>query len=85
MTARLSRGCIRVRVRELAMTMAMLGNADSREELPAIQQEVRNHRLGKYTRYPMEKQWPAYITYFYGPERRTAQVRRHLWSRCAGA
>ncbi|NIJ61919.1 L,D-transpeptidase family protein [Qipengyuania flava] len=62
----LSHGCIRVQgARELAMTMAMLGNADSREELPAIQQEVSEITAsGKYTRYPMEKQWPAYITYF---------------------
>lgn len=62
----LSHGCIRVQgARELAMTMAMLGNADSREELPAIQQEVSEITAsGKYTRYAMEKQWPAYITYF---------------------
>ncbi|MEE3156455.1 MAG: L,D-transpeptidase family protein [Pseudomonadota bacterium] len=62
----LSHGCIRVQgARELAMTMAMLGNADSREELPAIQQEVSEITAsGKYTRYPMEKQWPAYVTYF---------------------
>ena len=47
------------------MTMAMLGNAESREDLPAIQQEVSEITAsGKYTRYPMEKQWPAYITYF---------------------
>ena len=62
----LSHGCIRVQgARELAMTMAMLGNASNREELPAIQQEVSEITAsGKYTRYPMEKQWPAYITYF---------------------
>ncbi|WP_421989719.1 L,D-transpeptidase family protein [Qipengyuania sp.] len=62
----LSHGCIRVQgARELAMTMAMLGNASSREELPAIQQEVSEITAsGIYTRYPMEKQWPAYITYF---------------------
>ena len=62
----LSHGCIRVQgARELAMTMAMLGNAESREDLPAIQQEVSEITAsGKYTRYPMEKQWPAYITYF---------------------
>ena len=62
----LSHGCIRVQgARELAMTMAMLGNANSREDLPAIQQEVSEITASrKYTRYPMEKQWPAYITYF---------------------
>ena len=62
----LSHGCIRVQgARELAMTMAMLGNATSREDLPAIQQEVSEITAsGKYTRYPMQKQWPAYITYF---------------------
>tara|TARA_B100001057_G_scaffold97457_1_gene94247 strand:- start:825 stop:2252 length:1428 start_codon:yes stop_codon:yes gene_type:complete len=62
----LSHGCIRVQgARELAMTMAMLGNADSREDLPVIQQEVSEITASrKYTRYPMEKQWPAYITYF---------------------
>lgn len=62
----LSHGCIRVQgARELAMTMAMLGNASSREDLPAIQQEVSEITAsGKYTRYPMQKQWPAYITYF---------------------
>ena len=59
-----SHGCIRVRGRELAMTM-LLGNADSREELPRDPAGgFRDHRPGKYTRYPMEKQWPAYITYF---------------------
>ncbi|MBX7494044.1 L,D-transpeptidase family protein [Qipengyuania sp. 1NDW9] len=62
----LSHGCIRVQgARELAMTMSMLGNANSREDIPAIQEEVSEITLsGKYTRYPMAKQWPVYITYF---------------------
>jgi murein L,D-transpeptidase YcbB/YkuD len=62
----LSHGCIRVQgARELAMTMSMLGNASNREELPAIQQEVSEITASReYTRYPMEKQWPVYITYF---------------------
>ena len=47
------------------MTMSMLGNANSREDIPAIQEEVSEITLsGKYTRYPMAKQWPVYITYF---------------------
>ena len=62
----LSHGCIRVQgARELAMTMSMLGNADSREDIPAIQEEVSEITLsGEYTRYEMKKQWPVYITYF---------------------
>ncbi|MDG6080198.1 L,D-transpeptidase [Erythrobacter litoralis] len=62
----LSHGCIRVKgARELAMTMSMLGNADSREDIPAIQEEVSQITAsGEYTRYPMKKQWPVYITYF---------------------
>ncbi len=62
----LSHGCIRVEgARELAMTMSMLGNASSRDEIPAIQEEVSQITAsGEYTRYPMEKQWPVYITYF---------------------
>ena len=62
----LSHGCIRVQgARELAMTMSMLGNAKSREDLPAIQEEVSAITAsGEYTRYPMAKQWPVYITYF---------------------
>ena len=54
----LSHGCIRVRVRELAMTMAMLGNADSREERLRSSRSFEITASGKYTRYPMEKQWP---------------------------
>ncbi|MXO52211.1 L,D-transpeptidase family protein [Erythrobacter gaetbuli] len=62
----LSHGCIRVQgARELAMTMSMLGNAKSKEDLPLIQQEVSEITAsGEYTRYAMDKQWPVYITYF---------------------
>ena len=62
----LSHGCIRVEgARELAMTMSILGNADSRDDIPAIRDEVSQITLGReYTRYPMAKQWPVYITYF---------------------
>ena len=62
----LSHGCIRVQgARELAMTMSMLGNANSREDIPAIQQEVSEITTsGEYTRYEMKKQWPVYLTYF---------------------
>ena len=62
----LSHGCIRVQgARELAMTMAILGNASSREEIPAVQAEVQEITSGReYTRFPMAQQWPVYITYF---------------------
>ena len=62
----LSHGCIRVQgARELAMTMSMLGNAKTKADIPAIQEEVSEITMsGEYTRYPMEKQWPVYITYF---------------------
>jgi murein L,D-transpeptidase YcbB/YkuD len=62
----LSHGCIRVQgARELAMTMSMLGNAKSKEDLPRIQEEVSEiTQSGEYTRYAMERQWPVYITYF---------------------
>ena len=62
----LSHGCIRVEgARELAMTMSILGNAESRADIPAIREEVSAITLGReYTRYEMKKQWPVYITYF---------------------
>ena len=45
--------------------MSMLGNATSKEDLPVIQAEVSEITTsGEYTRYPMAKQWPVYITYF---------------------
>lgn len=62
----LSHGCIRVQgARELAMTMAMLGNMESKEDIPLIQAEVSEITAGReYTRYPLTNQWPVYITYF---------------------
>lgn len=62
----LSHGCIRVEnAREVAMTMSMLGNMATKDDIPAIQQEVSEITAsGKYTRYPLENQWPVYITYF---------------------
>ncbi len=62
----LSHGCIRVEdARELAMTMAMLGNMKTKEDIPAIQSEVEAITTsGVYTAYEIENQWPVYITYF---------------------
>lgn len=55
----LSHGCIRTeRALELAMTMAILGKGATKDE--AV--EIANS--GKYTKVMLEKQWPAYITYF---------------------
>jgi len=62
----LSHGCVRVEnARELAMTMSMLGNMKSKEDIPAIQAEVQEITAsGEYTRYPLANQWPVYLTYF---------------------
>jgi murein L,D-transpeptidase YcbB/YkuD len=55
----LSHGCVRTeRALELAMTMAIVGKGATKEEAVAISQS------GKYTKVMLEKQWPAYITYF---------------------
>lgn len=55
----LSHGCVRTeRALELAMTMAILGKGASKEEAVEIS------KSGKYTKVMLEKQWPAYITYF---------------------
>jgi len=55
----LSHGCIRTeRALELAITMAILGKGATKEE--AV--EISNS--GKYTKVMLEKQLPAYITYF---------------------
>ena len=55
----LSHGCIRVeRALELAMTIAILGQGASREEVVAISTS------GDYTRVPVKKSMPVYITYF---------------------
>lgn len=62
----LSHGCIRVEnAREVAMTMSMLGNMKTKDDIPAIQAEVQGITAsGKYTRYPLTNQWPVYLTYF---------------------
>jgi murein L,D-transpeptidase YcbB/YkuD len=55
----LSHGCVRVeRALELAMTIAILGQGASREEAVAISTS------GEYTRVPVKKSMPVYITYF---------------------
>ena len=55
----LSHGCIRVeRALELAMTIAILGQGANRDEAVAIASS------GKYTRVPVQKTMPVYITYF---------------------
>lgn len=55
----LSHGCVRTeRAQELGMTMAMLGAGMKPEE------GVANATSGKYTKVPMTKSFPVYITYF---------------------
>lgn len=55
----LSHGCIRTeRAMELAITMAILGKGATRDEAVEIATS------GEYTMVPIEKQLPAYITYF---------------------
>ncbi|WP_407701502.1 L,D-transpeptidase family protein [Tsuneonella amylolytica] len=63
----LSHGCVRVeRAQELAITMAILGNlADTPETRKAAADEaVAISTSGKYTRVPIQKSMPVYITYF---------------------
>lgn len=62
----LSHGCIRVEnAREVAMTMSMLGNMKTKDDIPVIQAEVQQITAsGKYTRYALANQWPVYLTYF---------------------
>ena len=55
----LSHGCIRTeRALELAMTIAILGQGASRDEAVEIS------KSGEYTRVPVVKTMPVYITYF---------------------
>ncbi|MFU7527518.1 L,D-transpeptidase family protein [Qipengyuania sp. ASV99] len=55
----LSHGCIRTeRALELAITMAILGQGATRDEAVAIATS------GEYTKVPIKKEMPAYITYF---------------------
>ncbi len=63
----LSHGCIRTeRAQELAITLAILGNlADTPESRKAAADEaVAISTSGKYTRVPIQKSMPVYITYF---------------------
>ncbi|MGB3711130.1 MAG: L,D-transpeptidase family protein [Erythrobacter sp.] len=55
----LSHGCIRTeRAMELAITMAILGQGASKDEAVEIATS------GEYTMVPIQKEMPAYITYF---------------------
>jgi murein L,D-transpeptidase YcbB/YkuD len=55
----LSHGCVRTeRALELAMVIAILGQGATREEAVAISTS------GEYTRVPVKKSLPVYITYF---------------------
>lgn len=55
----LSHGCIRTeQAVQLGMTMAILGSGKSTDELVSIV------KSGEYTRVPMTKTFPIYITYF---------------------
>lgn len=55
----LSHGCIRTEhADELAITMAIVGKGASRDEAVEIAAS------GKYTKVPLERKWPVYITYF---------------------
>lgn len=58
-TRALSHGCIRTeRALELAITMAILGKGATKEETVEIATS------GEYTRVPIEREMPVYITYF---------------------
>ena len=55
----LSHGCIRTeRALELAITMAILGKGATKEETVEIATS------GEYTRVPIQREMPVYITYF---------------------
>ncbi len=55
----LSHGCIRTeRALELAITMAILGKGADREEV------IEVATSGEYTKVPIKKEMPVYITYF---------------------
>ncbi|ANU08811.1 L,D-transpeptidase family protein [Paraurantiacibacter namhicola] len=62
----LSHGCIRVEsALRVAMMVAMLGNGDTREDFAALGKEYTAiSTSGKYTKVPVKKQMPVYITYF---------------------
>ena len=63
----LSHGCVRTeRATELAITLAILGNLATTPETrkAAADEAVAISTSGKYTRVPIQKQMPVYITYF---------------------
>lgn len=63
----LSHGCVRTeRATELAITLAILGNLANTPETrkAAADEAVAISTSGKYTRVPIQKQMPVYITYF---------------------
>lgn len=63
----LSHGCIRTeRAQELAITLAILGNLANTPEArkAAADEAVAISTSGKYTRVPIQKSMPVYITYF---------------------
>lgn len=63
----LSHGCVRTeRAQELAITLAILGNNATTPEArqAAAAEAVRISTSGKYTRVPVERRMPVYITYF---------------------
>jgi L,D-transpeptidase YcbB len=63
----LSHGCVRTeRAQELAITLAILGNLANTPETrkAAAAEAVAISKSGKYTRVPIQKTMPVYITYF---------------------
>ena len=63
----LSHGCVRTeRAQELAITLAILGNLANTPEArkAAADEAVAISKSGKYTRVPVQKSMPVYITYF---------------------
>lgn len=63
----LSHGCVRTeRAQELAITLAILGNLANTPEArkAAADEAVAISKSGKYTRVPVQKTMPVYITYF---------------------
>jgi murein L,D-transpeptidase YcbB/YkuD len=63
----LSHGCVRTeRAQELAITLAILGNLANTPETrkAAADEAVAISTSGKYTRVPISKSMPVYITYF---------------------
>ncbi len=75
----LSHGCIRTeRAQELAITLAILGNLATTPETrkAAADEAVAISTSGKYTRVPVQKTMPVYITYFTMGRDITGQLRQ---------